>query len=52
MLDLEVFRGETGMLCDASQHARADFVAIMKSKHKIWKIRSPQNTMRARLTLD
>src|SRR5260221_444246 len=32
---LEIFRLETGVLRYARQHARSNFVAVVKSKHKI-----------------
>lgn len=51
-MGLQVFRGKTGVLCDARQHLRADLFFIVESEDHVWPAGAGERFVRTRLTLD
>ena len=49
---LQIFGTKTSVLGDACEHARADFLAVVKGENEVWPAQSGHRSMRARLTLD
>ena len=44
---LQVVRGEAGMLCDAGQHAGADFFSVVKREDEVRPVGVGENLVRA-----
>lgn len=51
-LELEVFRTQSRAFRYAREHARADFVAVLKCEYEIGPIRSSERAVRARLSFE
>lgn len=52
MKELQIRGLKTGVLCDANEHARADFLAVMEGKYEVRPAVTDERSMRAGLSFD